>query len=137
MRTEEPTTPLPIWVRAFTVRGKPEPRKVKKDRLGTRGRAVPTEVLVVDWETETGPAQRGLVGSWRFYRDRPGSLARTLLEEGFIYPDDLPSRNATAFAELRRFLASHSSPVAPGYSTEILLWPLSRWLKERLYRYGY
>lgn len=126
-----------MWVRAFTVRGIPVPRQAKDRRPGTRRRAAPCEVLVTDWETKTDPAQLGLVGSWCFYRDRSGTLARTLLEEGFIYPDDLPARDPAAFAEIEQFVASNEASVSPGYSTDIQLWPLSRWLQERLYLCGY
>ena len=46
-----------------------------------------------DDETTIDPSQRLLVLVWRFYRDDPDHPAAvTCIEEGIVYPDDLPDR---------------------------------------------
>ena len=138
-----PDDVLPTAVRVWTARqtdgaasaasptGAPQRKK--------RARRYPSEALVFDTETRSEASQQLLLGVWRFYRDDPDSaiLGRTCVEEGFFYPDDLPDRDPDAWKNLQAYAASAVADVAPGHSPRLRLLPLSEWLEERLYRYGY
>ena len=130
-------------VRVFATRKQGRRPPSEEDAPPPIRRRYPHEALVFDTETDRTPAQRLLFGVWRFYRDprgvEPGS---TCVEEGLFYPDDLPERNPAGFAKLEAYAASHEQDAAPGFSRmdsgrTLLLWPLSKWLEERLFRYGY
>ena len=108
------------------------PSKVKR-RYGQ-------EVLVFDTETLGDPAQRLLVGVWRLYLDPPGKEPGvTCTEEGFFYPDDLPTRDPAGFAKLEAYVRDPKNPAdtAVGFPKRLKLWPLSRWIEERLWRCGW
>jgi len=106
-------------------------------------RRYPRETLVFDTETEPGPAQRIRFLVWRFYRDDPdGPPVSFLVEEGIAYADDLPERDPDGMRVLEDFARSRESAAAPGLTTSaddrrIRFEPLSWWLEERLYEYGY
>jgi hypothetical protein len=140
---------LPTAVRVFTTRDREaeeesdpdagwDPRK-RKGRL----RRYPTEALVFDTETTTDPAQRLLVGVWRHYRDALGAPSgTTCIEEGIFYPDDLASWDPDGFATLESYGVDAVQEIAPGFSRvdtgrRLKPVPLSWFLQERLFRYGY
>jgi hypothetical protein len=137
------TTPeaLPIAVRVYTTRK----RRPQKESPAVRKpkRRYGQEALVFDTETTTDPSQRLLVGSWRVYRDQwDGAAGTTCIEEGFFYPDDLPSTDPEAYALLQRFVERERAALAVGFSRRsqgqrIRLEPLSWWLDHRLHTYGY
>jgi hypothetical protein len=98
----------------------------------------PHEALIFDTETLDEPGQRLLVGVWRFYRDDPDTPAgHTCMEEGLFYPDELPDRDPDGWVLLQSYAQHHSAQVSAGFDRELKLWPVSRWLKDRLYTYGY
>jgi hypothetical protein len=95
-------------------------------------------VLSFDTETLIDASQRLLFGPWRLCRDDPDHPAcTTCIEEGIFYPDDLPERDPAGYRTLVDYVAWTPADVAPGFGLGIELWPLSRWLEERFYRYGY
>lgn len=143
MSVADPCPALPIAVRAFATRP-PTPTfetasEVDEARPHKRvRRRYPSEALIFDTETLGDPAQRLLVGVWRFYRDRVGAEpGTTCVEEGLFYPDDLPERDPDGYAILARFVEDSTADVAPGFPTDLRCEPLSWWIEERLYRYGY
>jgi hypothetical protein len=98
------------------------------------------EVLVFDTETLLDPAQRLLVGVWRLYLDPPGKEPGvTCTEEGFFYPDDLPADDPSGFAKLEAYVGDekNQADTAAGFPKRLKLWPLSRWIEERLWRCGW
>src|SRR6266545_1898311 len=130
-------------VRVFAKRREGRRPSSEEDAHPPIRRRYPHEAVLFRSETDRTPAQRLLFGVWRFYRDphgaKPGS---TCVEEGLFYPDDLPEWDPSGFAKLRAFAMGHAQDAAPGFSRmrsgrELLLWPLSKWLEERLFRYGY
>jgi hypothetical protein len=102
------------------------------------------ETLIFDTETRLDPAQRLMVGMWRFYRADPHPPSKrypadplgVLMEEGFFYPDDLPDTDSDGYRILVEFAASREAATAPGFGARLMVKPLSWWLKRRLYRYG-
>jgi hypothetical protein len=106
-------------------------------------RHYPTEALVFDTETEPGPAQRVRLVVWRLYRDASGEPpGHHCVEEGIAYPDDLPERDPEGFALLTAHAPTIEADVAPGMGGAgsqggLVIKPLSWWLEDRLYRYGY
>ncbi len=88
-----------------------------------------------DTETLPGPAQQLRFLVWRLYRDQHGrEPASTCIEEGIAYPDEL---DASSLHLLREFSDSHSAETTPGFPSQLQLRPLSWWLEQRLFRYGY
>jgi hypothetical protein len=106
-------------------------------------RRYPRETLVFDTETEPGPAQRIRFLVWRFYRDDPDAPPMSfLVEEGIAYADDLAERDPDGMRVLEDFARTRDTAAAPGLTTKaqerrIRFEPLSWWLQERLYGYGY
>ena len=106
-------------------------------------RRYPTEALVFDTETEPGPAQRVRLLVWRLYSDAPGEQpGYHCVEEGIAYPDDLPDRDPDGYAILMAHAPRIEADVAPGMGEAgseggLVIKPLSWWLEDRLYRYGY
>lgn len=106
-------------------------------------RRYPTEALIFDTETETGPTQRLRLLVWRLYRDSPGMPPGNFcVEEGIAYPDELPDRDPDGYRTLIADTNARTASVAAGLGavdTEggLTVRPLSWWLKERLHRYGY
>src|SRR4051812_19339975 len=75
---------------------------------------------------------------WRFYRDAPGRPeAVTCVEEGIAYADNLPTRDPEGFSALTAYAQSHRANVATGFPHRLVVMPISQWLEERLFRYGY
>jgi len=139
----DPCPALSIAVRAYAKRP-PRPsfetaNEADEDRpLKRVRRRYPSEALIFDTETLGDPAQQLMVGVWRFYRDRASAEpGRTCVEEGLFYPDELPDRDPNGYAILQRHVDTATADVAPGFSTTLLCEPLSWWLEERFYRYGY
>jgi hypothetical protein len=130
---------LPIGIRAWTTRQQDSARPRSAEDLGKVKRRYPRETLVFDTETLDETGQGLMVGVWRFYRDNLDAGPLTLCEEeGFFYPDDLPSRDPDGYALLAEYVAKHrTDAVTAGFPTELCLWPLSTWLHERLFNYGY
>ncbi len=128
---------LPISIRVFTTRDETEGqgRTQVGDPLKRR---VPQEALVWDTETYLGPTQPLMVLPSRLYRDRfdaePGN---TVIEEALVHPDDMREGDPEGFAILTRFVRDNPAEVSPGYPPEIQMRPLSWWLQERLFVYGY
>lgn len=138
MDEQPPPSVLPISIRVFTDRVPDE--EPGETRRNTRlRRRLPHEALVFDTETYPGPTQPLMVLPWRLYRDRwdrePGS---TCIEEGLAYPDHLPKTDPQGFATLCEFVegARSTAGVIPGFPG-LRLEPLSWWLQERLFVYGY
>jgi hypothetical protein len=106
-------------------------------------RRYPTEALIFDTETETGPAQRLRLLVWRLYSDAPGGPpGRFCVEEGVAYPDELPDNDRDGYRVLITDADRREANVAPGFGAGdtdggLMVRPLSWWLKERLYIYGY
>ena len=101
-------------------------------------RRYPREALVFDTETLTEPGQRLMVGVWRLYRDQPGAdAARTCIEEGLFYPDDLPARDPGGWQLLQAYAKDHPSDVSPGFGPELLLMSQTEWLRDRLNNYAH
>jgi hypothetical protein len=129
-------------VRVFTTRRSAEH---KADRRGGSSRLAhsferryPHEALVFDTETLPGPVQSLRLLVWRLYRDHPdGALGATCIEEGIAYPDALPETDPGEWATLRAYLRTCGADVAPGFPAALRCEPLSWWLEERLFRYGY
>ena len=106
-------------------------------------RRYPTEALIFDTETETGPAQRLRLLVWRLYSDAPGRPpGHFCVEEGIAYPDELPQRDPDGYRTLVEDVDSREARVAPGFGAAetkggLVVRPLSWWLQERLFKYGY
>jgi hypothetical protein len=66
-----------------------------------------------------------------------GALGATCIEEGIAYPDALPETDPGKWATLRAYLRTCGADVAPGFPAALRCEPLSWWLEERLFRYGY
>jgi len=140
---------VPMAVRVWTVRTPPPAKAetaqdanadpVDEPPAWFRKRRYPAEVLVFDTETLNGAGQQLMVGVWRLYRTDPDAPAGqvTCIEEGFFYPDDLPDRDPTGWAALRVYVDSQHADVAPGFGPELQLHPVSWWLDQRLYLYGW
>ena len=131
-------------VRVFTVR-KPA-AKTKKDKKSEKEpqpkpsvlRRYPREALVFDTETLPGPAQNLRILVWRMYRDPPdGTPGATCIEEGIAYPDTLSTDNPTDFKLLTHFVETNQADVLAGFGSTVRLKPLSWWLEQRLFRYGF
>jgi hypothetical protein len=108
-----------------------------------RLRRYPSEALVFDTETEPGPSQRLRFLVWRVYRDRadapPGHLC---VEEGIAFADDLPERDPDGFRLLTEHVRDREAEVGAGFSRpgagrRVVCEPVSWWMQERLYLYGY
>jgi hypothetical protein len=139
---EEPRpSELDIAIRAFGARPRAESERDPEATPPRRQakRTYPSEALVFDTETTTGPSQRLKIGVWRLYADRPGAEPGiTCVEEGLFYADDLPSSDPAGFARLTAYVTSHDdADVAPGFPSRLLLMSASDWLQKRLFRYGY
>jgi len=140
---------VPMAVRVWTVRTPPPAEAEMSEDANAdpvdepparyRKRRYPAEVLVFDTETLAGAGQELMVGVWRLYRTDPDAPAGqvTCIEEGFFYPDDLPDRDPTGWEALRSYIDSHHADVAPGFGPELQLHPVSWWLDQRLYLYGW
>jgi len=133
---------LATAVRVFTTRA-PSSRtrssQVRADmsRPKARRRYGP-EALVFDTETLPGPAQPLRFLVWRFHRDpTAGDGGVTCVEEGIAYPDDLPETAPEELRLLSAYAAAYAASVAPGFPARLRLEPVSWWLEERLFRYGY
>jgi hypothetical protein len=106
-------------------------------------RRYPTEALIFDTETETGPAQRLRLLVWRLYSDAPGGPpGRFCVEEGIAYSDELPDRDRDGYRVLIADANRREADVAPGFGAGdtdggLMVRPLSWWLQERLFKYGY
>src|SRR5439155_3772502 len=94
---------LPVAYRAYLQRVPPRSSARTKAPLAL---ACPNDILVLDTETTTDPTQRLLFGSWR-YGHRNAAGAFVCLEEGLMYADDLPERDAAGFQCLKDYVASH------------------------------
>src|SRR5579862_3418890 len=132
---------LKIAIRAFGTR-RPARSEGRSDEGRARPavkRAYPSEALIFDTETTTGPSQRLKIGVWRLLIDRAGSEpGQTCVEEGIFYADDLPALDPQGFAALTAYVGSRrDAGVAPGFSSRLLLMSASEWLQTRLFRYGY
>lgn len=131
---------MPLVVRAFTTRARPGRRRQRRRAARSprqRRRRYPHEALVTDTECR-GENHKLDAGGWQLLRDPPnGEPGTTCIEEGLYYADDLPERDATGFAALRRFAETYPAAVAPGYPPRLVLMSKSEWLERRLYRYGY
>jgi hypothetical protein len=98
-------------------------------------RQYPHEALVFDTETLPGPAQNLRLLVWRLYRDQPGhEPATTCIEEGIAHPDGL---DPASLRILDEFVAENDAEIAPGFPSRLRLTPISWWLEERLFRYGW
>jgi hypothetical protein len=138
-RDEREPDRLTTAVRLFTTRTQPghSPTTDTSEGSPRRGirRRYPHEALVFDTETLPGPAQNLRFLVWRLYRDRPGSEpAAVCIEEGIAHPDDLDPDSLRTLSE---FVATHDAETTPGFASRLRLAPLSWWLEERLFRYGY
>lgn len=132
-------TAVRVWTGRGTDGAASPGRSAGATRRKRPGRRYPSEALVFDTETRDEASQQLLLGVWRLYRDDPDSPAvgRTCVEEGFFYPDDLPDRDPDAWQTLQAYAAGAVGDVAAGHSTRLRLLPLTEWLEDRLYRYGY
>ncbi len=130
-------TAVRVFARGRRARGGASPERESPPRVKRR---YGQEVLVFDTETLGDPAQRLLVGVWRLYLDPPGKEPGvTCTEEGFFYPDDLPARDPAGFAKLESYVGDPRirADTAAGFGERLKLWPLSRWIEERLFRCGW
>ena len=139
---------LPIAVRAWTERRK---EKVKNGRwLGTTGRRPRrgrssrfSHALVFDTETSLDAAQGLLFGAFRYCRiDWTPHPEVAVVAEGLIYADDLPGRDADAFARLQDYAASRKADVNLSYlavepNWELQLCSRTEFVDRWLYRVGY
>jgi hypothetical protein len=101
-------------------------------------RRYPSEALVFDTETLSGPAQNLRILVWRLYRDPPdGNPGTTCIEEGIAYPDGLEQLDPSELALLREYVATHEADTAPGFPSQLRLESVSWWLEKRLHGYGY
>jgi hypothetical protein len=131
---------LDIAVRVFTTRPSPDRRGRRSSRPRRRVlRTYPSEALVFDTETATGPSQRLKIGVWRLYVDRPGGQpGTTCVEEGIFHADDLATFDPEGFRRLEAYVAERQdADTAPGFPSRLLLMSASDWLQKRLFRYGY
>jgi hypothetical protein len=141
---------LPIAVRVWATRtpapdDAPEEHEVREGGARQVRRRYPTEALIFDTETAPGPAQPIWFLVWRLYRDAPDSpLGHYCVEEGIAFADDLPQRDPEGFKTLRQYVAdpAHEWGAAPGLSRPdsgraLVFKPVSWWLQERLFLYGY
>ena len=128
---------LEIAVRVFGTRPRPDRAVQQPSRRAKR--ADPSEALIFDTETTTGPSQRLQVGVWRLYSDRAGAEPGvTCVEEGLFYADDLPVVDPDGFARLKEYVHTRGdAAVAPGFPSRLRLTSASSWLQKRLFRYGY
>lgn len=135
---------LPVAVRVFTTRRShsrwrsPATDRPKRASRQAARRDYPHEALIFDTETLPGPAQNPRILVWRLYRDRSGGTpGKTCIEEGIAYPDDLESTNPKDFQLLVDYVAAKEAGTSPGFPVRLFLEPVSWWLEERLFRYGY
>jgi hypothetical protein len=141
---------LPIAVRVWATRtlapdDAPEEQEVREGGARQVRRRYPTEALIFDTETAPGPAQPIWFLVWRLYRDAPDSPpGHYCVEEGIAFADDLPQRDPEGFETLRRYGDDppHEWGAAPGLSRPdsgraLVFKPVSWWLQERLFLYGY
>jgi hypothetical protein len=137
MPDASPDPALRMAIRVFTTRP-PDEHPEEWPPKGRPKRRYPSEALIFDTETTTGPSQQLKVGVWRLYIDRfraePGV---TCVEEGLFYADDLPASDPDGYAELRRYWKTRSdADVASGFPSRLRLMSSSEWLQKRLFRYG-
>jgi hypothetical protein len=142
--TDPPSSELTTAVRVFTTRqpnSKPGNKQEEREPRPRPSvlRRYPLEALVFDTETLLTPAQNLRFLVWRFYRDDPdGSPGVTCVEEGIAYPDNLPADNPADFQLLTEHVERNLPvDVLAGFGVRIRLEPLSWWLEERLFNYGY
>jgi hypothetical protein len=105
-------------------------------------RAYPREALVWDTETLTSAEQRLLVLTYRLYSTDPGETQPRCIDEGVVYPDDLPNRDPAGYRTLRSWANTHEWAAVAGLSRPdggrtIRCERLSWWLEQRLCLYGY
>jgi hypothetical protein len=99
---------LPVAVRAFTERARPEPTRRTRGR-GRRWRP-PARVLVLDCETETHAGQPLSLGSYRYCRlTNDGRLE--LIEEGLFHADDFAEHDPAGLSTLETYAADHGLPL--------------------------
>jgi hypothetical protein len=144
---DPPDRELTTAVRVFTTRQPKPPKPRKADQVAEDRserpkvsvlRPYPFEALVFDTETLPGPAQNLRFLVWRLYSDDHNrSPGVTCIEEGIAYPDALPTDSPADFELLTEYVAGHEAEVLPGFGPRIQLRPLSVWLEERLFRYGF
>jgi len=134
---------LETAVRVFTTR-RPKEKKPAEDKpeepreAKAVKRRYPHEALVFDTETLPGPAQNLRILVWRFYRDGLDKTPATAcIEEGIAYRDDLPSSDPLGFEILLDYTRTHETDVLAGSSRRLRLKPLSWWLEQRFFRYGF
>ncbi|TMB98969.1 MAG: hypothetical protein E6J42_04660, partial [Chloroflexi bacterium] len=121
---------LPVAYRAYLQRVPPRSSARTKAPLAL---ACPNDILVLDTETTTDPTQRLLFGSWR-YGHRNAAGAFVCLEEGLMYADDLPERDAAGFQCLKDYVASHRADTANPRRPELLLLTRREFVNERLWK---
>jgi hypothetical protein len=136
-------SPLATAIRVFTTR-RPKEKKPAEDKpeepreAKVVKRRYPHEALVFDTETLPGPAQNLRILVWRFYRDElDGIPATACIEEGIAYANDLASSDPEGFEILREYARAHEADVVAGFPPRLRLKPLSWWLEERFFRYGF
>ena len=144
---DPPDRELTTAVRVFTTRQPKPPKPRKADQVAEERsarpkvsvlRPYPLEALVFDTETLPGPAQNLRFLVWRLYSDdHNGAPGVTCVEEGIAYPDTLPDDSPADFQLLTEYVDRHEAEVLPGFGPRIRLKPLSVWLEERLFRYGF
>jgi hypothetical protein len=138
-QVEDPT----IAVRVWTTRARRGRRAYDDQPSVVPKRRYPTEALIFDTETEPGPEQRVRLLVWRLYRDGPGEEpGNHCIEEGVAYPDDLAERDPDGYELLCEHASRQIADVAPGMGARgveggMTVRPLSWWLENRLFRYGY
>ena len=136
---DRPTDELDIAVRVFTTRTPPEHGTRPSRARRTVQRSYPSEALIFDTETATGPSQRLLIGVWRFYQERPGDEPGTFcVEEGIFHADNLPDVDPDGYDRLSAYVAERSdADTAAGYPSRLVLMSATDWLQKRFHRYGY
>src|ERR1700730_12062452 len=109
---------LPVAFRALVRRPNRRQRR-KLNRALNRSARWPEYALIFDTETSVDPTQRLLFGRYRYCRRVKGRYR--CIEEGLFYADDLPERDAAAYAILRAYASQRCADVAPGFDQKIRL----------------
>lgn len=137
---------LPTAIRAWAVPTTPDPPAdtgsgrgpVPPWRPAERVRRSPHRVLVFDTETTTDHTQRLLYGVWRIYTDKQHSApARTCIEEGIFYADDLPDRDPVGYALLQSYALNRKADTSPGQRPTLRLLSRTEFVDHVLWPWAY
>jgi hypothetical protein len=133
-----------VWAEPMSPRGSQRKSRAKRGRIRQKDSPSrnhrrtstieePRYVVFFDTETSTDHLQNLIFGNYRYCRADEDGLH--VVEEGLLYQDDLEETDPKAFAQLRRYAASH--PAATERPRELTLLSRSDFVERVFYRAGY